>query len=91
MNRDAIARATEQAYVGISDIADRAKDLTERVKDTYRDAERGVRKLRIATEEGIQDTRRQIKSRPIVAVALVAAGAFFLGGLIGRFSRRGRR
>jgi len=91
MNPDALARATEQTYAGLSEIADKARDLSERVKDTYRDAERGVRKLRIATEEGIHDTRRQIKSRPFAAMAVVAAGAFFLGGLAGRFTSRRRR
>jgi ElaB/YqjD/DUF883 family membrane-anchored ribosome-binding protein len=88
MNPDPITRATEQAYAGLTEIADRAKDLRERVKDTYREAERGVRKLRIATEEGIHDTRRQIKSHPLAAMGMVAAGAFFLGGLVGRFRSR---
>ena len=96
MNADTLSRAKNHARDGVSDAADRLRDisgvLADRCLDTYRDAERGVRRLRIAAEEGVDDTRRQIKAHPFAAVALVASGAFLLGGLIGRKThRRGRR
>jgi ElaB/YqjD/DUF883 family membrane-anchored ribosome-binding protein len=96
MNADTLAHATEQAKAELSEIADRLRDLsetvTERCRERYRDAEYGARKLRIAVEKGIDDTRREIKSHPLASVAVAASGAFFLGGLAGRFAgRRGRR
>jgi hypothetical protein len=95
MDVNKIAHATEQAAAGLFEITDRLKDFSgtfaERCKDTYRDAGRGARKLRIAAEEGIADTRKQIKSHPLAAVALVASGAFLLGGVTGRLTSRRRR
>jgi hypothetical protein len=95
MNAHKLARATEQATAGLSEIAHRLRDLSETAadhwKDTYSDAERGVRKLRIAGEEGIGRTRRHIKHHPLAAVALAASSAFLLGGIAGWKSGRGRR
>jgi ElaB/YqjD/DUF883 family membrane-anchored ribosome-binding protein len=96
MTVDALSRAKNQARDGVSDATDRLRDISaaiaDRCLDSYRDAERGVRRLRIAAEEGVDDTRRQIKAHPLAAVALVASGAFVLGGLVGRRThRRGRR
>lgn len=96
MNADTLSRAKEQARDGVSDAADKLRDISEaitgRCLDGYRDAERGVRRLRIAAEEGVDDTRRRIKAHPLRTVALVASGAFLLGGLFGRRThRRGRR
>jgi ElaB/YqjD/DUF883 family membrane-anchored ribosome-binding protein len=92
MDANSLAHAKNQAKVGVSDIAEKVRDISEAVseqcKSTYRDAERNVRKLRIAAEEGVHDTRKQIKSHPLAAVAMVASGAFLLGGLIGRLTTR---
>src|SRR5262249_14875730 len=75
MNAQALSRATSNARQGVSDAAGKLFEISEefaaRCKDSYRDAERGVRKLRIAAEESVDHTRRQIKSHPIAAVALV--------------------
>lgn len=91
MNANSLAHAKDQ----VSDIADKVRDISDAVskhyKSTYRDAERNVRKLRIAAEEGVHDTRKQIKSHPLASVAIVASGAFFLGSLIGRLTSRRRR
>lgn len=96
MNADTLNRARDQAKDGVSDAADKLRDISEAIADRcldgYRDAERNVRRLRIAAEESMDDTRRQIKAHPLATVALVASGAFLLGGLIGRRAhRRGRR
>ncbi|HEY6307834.1 MAG TPA: hypothetical protein VI488_15385 [Candidatus Angelobacter sp.] len=95
MSANKLAHAAEQASTGLSDIADRLKDFSETVaehcKETYHDAERGARKLRIAADEGIADTRKQIKSHPLAAVAVVASGAFFLGGVTGWLTSKRRR
>jgi ElaB/YqjD/DUF883 family membrane-anchored ribosome-binding protein len=78
-----------------ADVADKVRDISEAVsehcKNTYRDAERNVRKLRIAAEEGAHDTRKKIKSHPLAAVAMAASGAFLLGGIVGRLTGRRRR
>jgi ElaB/YqjD/DUF883 family membrane-anchored ribosome-binding protein len=92
MNAVTLSRAKNQARDGVSDAADRLRDISEaiaeRCLDGYRDAERSVRRLRIAAEESVDDTRKRIKAHPIAAVALVAAGAFVVGGLVGRGAHR---
>lgn len=89
------AGTLKQARAAVPDIADKVRDISEavsdRCKDTYREAERNVRKLRIAAEEGVHHTRKNIKSRPIAAVALAASSGFLLGGLVGRLTGRRRR
>jgi hypothetical protein len=88
------ANSLEQAKAGVSDIAERVRDISESVseqcKDTYREAERNLRKLRIAAEEGAHDTRRKIKAHPLAAVAVAASAAFLLGGVLGRLTGRRR-
>lgn len=94
MNADTLSRAKNQARDGVFDAADRLRDIsetfTDRCLDGYRDAERSVRRLRIAAEERVDDTRKHIKAHPLVAVTLVASGAFVLGGLLGRRTHRRR-
>lgn len=83
MKTDILENAGEQ----LTDIADKARDISTRVKerwnDTYRDLERGARKARAAAEEGVDDARRRIKARPLATVAAVAGGAFAVGLLAG--------
>jgi len=82
---DTLVHAADQANAELSRIIGRLRVLSEGIsdscRDTYRDTERGVRKLRVAAEEGIHDTRRQIKCHPLASIAVVASGAFLLGGL----------
>lgn len=90
MRAQALTRATKE---GVSGAAGRLFEISEefaaRCRDSYRDAERGVRRLRIAAEEGVDHTRRQIKAHPLATAALVAGGAFLLGSLVSK--RKGRR
>jgi ElaB/YqjD/DUF883 family membrane-anchored ribosome-binding protein len=83
MKTDILENAGDQ----LTDLAEKARDISSRVKDrwndTYRDLERGVRKAKMAAEEGVDDARRRIKDRPIATVAAVAGGAFVVGLLAG--------
>ncbi|HKT50664.1 MAG TPA: hypothetical protein VJV96_10215 [Candidatus Angelobacter sp.] len=87
MKSESFTRTGEQIRANVADIADKARDITVKVKeqwdDTYRDLERGVKRARFATEERVHDVRRQIKARPLTVVGSVAAGAFSLGLLTG--------
>lgn len=87
MKVDNLTRAGEQVKANVAEIADKARDLTGKVKerwdDTYHDIERSVRKARVAAEEGADEMRHKIKARPLTVVASVAAGAFAVGLLTG--------
>lgn len=95
MDANSLAHARKHARDGVLDLADTVRDISEAVsqqcKDTYRDAERNLRKLRIAAEEGAHDTRKKIKSHPLAAVAVAASAAFLIGGILGRLTGRRRR
>ena len=87
MKTDSFTRAGEQIKTNVSELADKARDISVKVKeqwdDTYRDLERGARRVKFATEERMDDVRHQIKSRPFTVVGSVAAGAFSVGLLTG--------
>ncbi len=91
MKTDILEHAGDQ----LTEIAEKARDVSTRVKDrwtdTYRDVERGVRRAKLAAEEGVDDTRRKIKERPIATVAAVGGGAFAVGLLAGWIAGRKRR
>ena len=95
MNGSSLAHTRRQVRSGVSDIADRVRDisdvLSKQCKDSYRDAERNIRKLRVVTEEGVHDTRKRIKSHPLAALAVTASAAFLLGSVVGRSISRRRR
>jgi ElaB/YqjD/DUF883 family membrane-anchored ribosome-binding protein len=95
MNANSLKHANNQVRAGVSDIAEKVRDISEAMseqcKDTYRETERNLRKLRIAAEEGVHDTRKKIKSHPLAAVAVAASAAFLLGGVVGRLTGRRRR
>lgn len=92
MKVDALAHAGDHVNTELSNIVSRLRGLSETVsdscKDTYHDVERSMRKLKIAAEEGIDDTRKQIKGHPLASLALVASGAFLLGGLTVKLTDR---
>jgi ElaB/YqjD/DUF883 family membrane-anchored ribosome-binding protein len=71
----------------VAEIADRARDLSAKVKDrldeTYNDLGRTVRRAKAATEDRLEDVRDHVKDRPLTSVATVAAGAFAVGILTG--------
>lgn len=92
MKVDTFAQVIDQANNELSKIVARfrvlSETVTDRCKETYHHTERGVRKLRITAEEGIADTRRQIKSHPLASVVVAASGAFLLGRLAEGLSKR---
>jgi ElaB/YqjD/DUF883 family membrane-anchored ribosome-binding protein len=71
----------------VAEIADRARDLSAKVKDrldeTYNDLGRTVRRAKAVTEDRLEDVRDHVKKRPLASVAAVAAGAFAVGILTG--------
>jgi ElaB/YqjD/DUF883 family membrane-anchored ribosome-binding protein len=79
----------------VAEIADKARDLTAKVKerldDTYNDLGRSVRRAKAAADDRLDDVRSQVKKHPLASVATVAAGAFAVGiltgWLLGRKSR----
>ena len=85
----------DQIKADLTEIAEKAHDITTRVKDrwndTYRDVERGVRKAKVAAEQSVEDAREKIKARPITTVATVAIGAFATGLLAGWIVGKVRR
>ena len=87
MNTETLANTGEQVRLGLSEFAGKVKGISDDVTDLWRtaraDAERGARKAKIAAEERIAETRHRIKSRPLSSVAIVASGAFLLGGVVG--------
>ena len=80
-------RMANQVLDNVAEIAEKAKDLSAKVKerldDTYHDLDRTVRRAKAATEDRLDDVRQQVKSRPLTSVAAVAAGAFAVGILTG--------
>jgi len=87
MKTDSFTHAGEQIKANVSEMADKARDISVKVKeqwgDKYRDLERGARRVKFATEERMADARHQIKSRPFTVVGSVAACAFSMGLLTG--------
>lgn len=87
MRTEALHRTGEQVRANLAEMADKARNITVKVKeqwdDTYHDLERGVRRAKLAAEERVDDVRRQIKSRPLTVVTSVAAGFFTVGLLTG--------
>jgi ElaB/YqjD/DUF883 family membrane-anchored ribosome-binding protein len=79
--------AGTQMKENLTEIADKARDLSARVKErldeTYHDFGRKVRRASAAAEDRIEDVRTTVRKRPITSVATVAAGGFAVGLLIG--------
>jgi ElaB/YqjD/DUF883 family membrane-anchored ribosome-binding protein len=87
MKAENISRMGTQVVENMADIAEKARDLSAKVKerldDTYNDLGRSVRRARAAAEDRVDDVRSTIKDRPLASVATVAAGAFAVGVLTG--------
>lgn len=83
MNNAAFARAGEQVRDNITEIAERARDITAVVKeqwdDTFHNVKKGARRARLATLETMEGARKQIKARPLRSAATVAGTAFAVG------------
>ncbi|HET9839478.1 MAG TPA: hypothetical protein VFR84_14700 [Candidatus Angelobacter sp.] len=79
--------AGTQMKENLTDIAEKARDLSARVKErldeTYHDLGRTVRRAKNAAEERIEDVRSTVRKRPITSVAAVGAAAFAVGLLTG--------
>lgn len=79
--------AGTQMKENLTEIADKARDLSARVKErldeTYHDLGRTVRRAKAVAEDRIDDVRSTVRQRPITSVAAVAAGGFALGLLVG--------
>lgn len=87
MNNAAFARAGEQVRDNITEIAERARDISSKVKeqwgDTYHEIRKGARRAKVAAQEGMDEARKQIKARPLRSVGVVAGLAFTFGLLTG--------
>jgi ElaB/YqjD/DUF883 family membrane-anchored ribosome-binding protein len=95
MNAENLSRIGTQVRDNVAEIAEKAKDLSAKVKerldDTYHDLDRTVRRAKAATEDRLDDVRDRVKKQPLASIATVAAGAFgvgiLTGWLLGRKSR----
>jgi len=95
MKPENISRMGDQVRENMADIAEKARDLSAKVKErldeTYDDLGRSVRRAKAVAEDRLDDVRTTVKDRPITSVATVAAGAFAVGliagWLIGRRDR----
>jgi ElaB/YqjD/DUF883 family membrane-anchored ribosome-binding protein len=79
--------AGTQMKENLTDIAEKAKDLSAKVKErldeTYHDLGRTVRRAKAAAEDRIEDVRGTVRKHPLTSVASVAAGGFAVGLMIG--------
>src|SRR4029077_13860815 len=68
MKAENISRMGKQVRENMADIAEKARDLSSKVKerldDTYNDLGRTVRRAKVAAEERLYQVRRPGKSRP---------------------------
>ncbi len=80
-------KLTRDLRDNVAEIADRARDLSAKVKDrldeTYNDLDRTVRRAKAATEDRLDDVRAHVKKRHLTSVATVGATAFAVGILTG--------
>jgi ElaB/YqjD/DUF883 family membrane-anchored ribosome-binding protein len=87
MKTENISRMGDQVRENMADIAEKARDLSAKVKErldeTYDDLGRTVRRAKAAAETRLDDVRSTVKERPLTSVVTVAAGAFGVGILIG--------
>ena len=82
MGRD-LHNAGEQVKNNVAEMAEKARDISKKMKDqwsdTYRDVEKSVRRAQVASERGLDEARERIKDKPITSVATVGIAAFAIG------------
>lgn len=82
---EAAQAAVEEIKTSGAEFAQRAANFAGELQTS---AMRNARRVRVAGEDALDQTRHEIKSRPISAVAVVSAAAltigFTLGWLFGR-------
>ena len=82
-----IAVVGEQLKTEISDTFEKAKEVSDKIRDrvdtTYRSIGKGIKHAQTAAQDAVEDARDEIKGRPLTAVAVIGAGAFALGLLTG--------
>jgi ElaB/YqjD/DUF883 family membrane-anchored ribosome-binding protein len=87
MKTENISRMGDQVRENMADIAEKARDLSAKVKErldeTYDDLGRTVRRAKAVAENRLDDVRTTVKDRPLTSVVTVAAGALGVGILIG--------
>jgi ElaB/YqjD/DUF883 family membrane-anchored ribosome-binding protein len=87
MKAENISRMGDQVRENMADIAEKARDLSakvkERVDETYHELGRTMRRAKAAAEDRLDDVRSTVKQRPLTSVATVAAGFFAIGLLTG--------
>jgi ElaB/YqjD/DUF883 family membrane-anchored ribosome-binding protein len=87
MKTENISRMGDQVKENMADIAEKARDLSAKVKErldeTYDDLGRTVRRAKAVAETRLDDVRTTVKDRPLTSVVTVAAGALGVGILIG--------
>jgi len=95
MKAATVVQAADQVRDGLTELSDRVRefsgDISERWKDTRDDLQRQARKIKVATEDRVEEARAHIKAKPLTVVAAVASGAFLLGMVAGWAASRGRR
>lgn len=85
--RRELNNATEQVRTNVAEMADKARDISRKMKeqwsDTYHDVEESVRRAQVAGERGLEEARERIKDKPITSVATVGIAAFAIGLFVG--------
>lgn len=87
MKTEDISRMGSQVRENMADIAEKARDLSAKVKErldeTYDDLGRTMRRAKAVAETRLDDVRGTVRERPLTSVVTVAAGAFGVGLLVG--------
>lgn len=94
MRNEGVIPAIEDLKNGASEVAEIARDFSAKVgrgiETAYDDVRRKARRIKVATEDAVEETRHEIKEHPLTAVALTAFGAFAIGMAAGWFAGRRR-
>ena len=94
MRTETVIPTLEDLKTGASEVAEMARDISSRagrkLDTAYNNARRSMRHFKVAAEDAVEDTRREIKDNPLTAVTLAAAGAFVIGMAAGWLASRRR-
>jgi ElaB/YqjD/DUF883 family membrane-anchored ribosome-binding protein len=95
MRTENVLPTIEDLKNGASEVAELARDISakagRKLDAAYENTRRGVRQARVAVEDAVEDTRHEIKERPLTAMAVTALGAFAIGMTAGWFIAGRRR